>query len=98
MQKNNTHTHKKKHTQQQPPKNKQTKNDHVTYKVFVDLISDDGHLVSVGNTEDVLKVLLAVHGAAGVGRVVHHDGRRVIVDEFLQVFQVHFPGFLWLCR
>ena len=66
--------------------------------MFVDLVSDDGHLVLAGDAEDVLQVLLAVHGPAGVGRVVHHDGRRLVVDELRHVLQVHLPGLLWLCQ
>ena len=59
--------------------------------MVIDLVSNDRQAVFLGHVEDLTEVLLVVDGAAGVGGVVHQDGRGVVVDEGLHVGDVDFP-------
>lgn len=65
-------------------------------EVAVDLVSDHGEVVALADGEEIEKVLLSEDGSAGVGGVVHDDGGGALVDQGLELLQVHLPVVLGL--
>jgi len=65
-------------------------------QVAVDLIRNHGQVVAFTDSQKVQEVLLAENGSARVRWVVHDDGGGAVVDQGLQLLQIHLPVVLGL--
>lgn len=62
-----------------------------TYKVVVNLVCNNWHIIAFGHLQNSIQVGAGVDGTARVGRIIKNNRCRLVVNLRLQMFQIHFP-------